>query len=292
MKVAHPHPPIHLLLYGVSGGGKTSLAATFPTPGFVSLFDAHGMDTPFLKSADPKRRKVLPKQIERFKDNDTGLPVCRVWSLKDDLLWEIHYYHDPNPKTPEAWQYFRDDQNRFKPSRWASWVCDSVSSAHEAAKYDQQFRLNPAPKGNQMQWAGGATDELSMYLKNRPASMLCNVVLIAHVQRKEYRMPKFGDTPAQTIKKVSESEATEEDGAPIMVRQIAAPGRLSASEGLMQQYSEVYRCYLDEEGNYRIQTKRWGEWPAKTHIDAPDGAAFTRTTGYKVIWSGSSEDEA
>jgi len=41
--------PIHCLLYGDFGAGKTHMAATFPKPMLVLFFDGHGKDSPYLR---------------------------------------------------------------------------------------------------------------------------------------------------------------------------------------------------------------------------------------------------
>ena len=42
-------PPLHWILYGDFGSGKSTMAATFPKPMLVHMFDAFGKDMPYLK---------------------------------------------------------------------------------------------------------------------------------------------------------------------------------------------------------------------------------------------------
>lgn len=266
------HEPIHLLLYGFSGSKKTSMAATFPTPGYVAMFDAYGQDSPFLRAGD---------KVEKAKSK-SGVPIKRVWHKKD-LLFEVHYYYDEDEENPDAWHLFREEQQLFDHTQWATWVCDSLTEAAEAAKFEQ-LRINP--KGNMMQIMGGVTDQLSLHLKTRLKKYDCNVVVICHVAQKFVNVPSFQKgVPATRVDKRIESSEANEDGNIQLVRGLSAPGRLARDGGLMSQFAEVYRTYVvtDEKGKrrYCLQTQNDGEFVAKTaQINAPDGCEPT----YQAIW--------
>lgn len=47
-----PHPPIHVLVYGDFGSGKSTFAATFPKPQLIFCFDAYGKEMPYLKGGE------------------------------------------------------------------------------------------------------------------------------------------------------------------------------------------------------------------------------------------------
>ena len=266
------HEPIHVLVYGFSGSKKTTLASTFPTPGYVSMFDAYGQDGPFVRCGDKVERST----------SKLGVPVKRVFRKKE-LVWEIHYYHDEDEEKPDAWNLFTQEQAAFDPTKWATWVGDSVTEAADAAKYEQQFVVNK--NGNMMQWMAGATDQLSIHFKSRLKRFDCNVVLCAHVAQKYVNMPSFTKgMPSTRIDKRIESAEASEDGGVQLVRGLSAPGRLARDGGLAAQFQEVYRAYVvtDAKGtrDFRLQTENDGEWIAKTQIPAPDGCE----PHYDALW--------
>lgn len=47
-----PHLPLHVLVYGDFGSGKSTFAATFPKPQLVFCFDAYGKEMPYLKGGE------------------------------------------------------------------------------------------------------------------------------------------------------------------------------------------------------------------------------------------------
>jgi hypothetical protein len=239
---------------------------------YVAMFDAFGQDGPFIRQGDKVEKGV----------SKLGVPIKRVF-LKKELLIEIHYYHDVEETNPNAWNDFTTEQKAFVPTDWATWVGDSVTEAAEAAKYEQQFAVNK--NGNMMQWAGGATDQLSIHFKSRLKSYDCNVVVCAHVAQKYVNVPSFSKgVPATRVDKRIESAESSEDGNVQLVRGLSAPGRLARDGGLMSQFQECYRAYVvtDSKGtrHFRLQTENDGEWVAKTQIPAPDGCE----PHYDALW--------
>lgn len=205
-------------------------------------------------------------------------------STKRRLLFEIHYYHDNDPENPDAWPLFRQEQRDFKPEEWGAWCGDSITGAVDAAFCEQQFRVNKT--GNSMQWRAGTTDQLEIHFKMRLKGYRCDVVVTAHVEKKYVNVPAFGKGGTEKrIDKRSESGVEDDEGGQIMVRGIAAPGRLARSEGLISQFSEVYRAYGYRDSKNRprwgLQTELSEEFAAKTQILAPDGCK----PDYEELWA-------
>jgi len=260
-------PSVHCLVYGHTGAFKTTFASTFPTPGYVCMFDAYGQEGAFLRRGDHVK-------ATRTK---LGVPVKRVF-LKKNLLWEIHFYHDVDPDNPDAFSLFREEQRDFDAAVWKSWVVDSINEATDAAKFEQ-LKINPgmAP----FRAMGPATDQISLYLKTRPKSYECNVVLITHIAQKFVSVPSMRrGEPARKIDKRIESALEDEEGNTIVLRGIVAPGRLGRDNGLIAQYPETYRAYIvtDAKGRgvARLQTNSSEQYVAKTALlNAPDGCDAT-----------------
>lgn len=269
-------PPIHCLVYGFSGAKKTTLAASFTTPIRVNMFDAMGMESPFMRRGD---------EWEDGESPTTGVPMRRIY-LKGDLIVEILFFHDEDPeKNPDAWPLFREEQRAFEPTKWGTWVGDSITSMVDAAEFEQA-KLNK--EFNHFKRMGPVTDQLSLHLKTRIARYTCNTVLIAHIERKFITQPGMAKgAPSTRVDKRMESAFEEEDGSTVMLRGLSAPGRLSRNDGLVTQFSEVYRAYIgvDEKGNkqWKLQTEGMpgDEWVAKTQIGAPDGCE----PDYENLWA-------
>lgn len=265
------HPAIHALLYGFSGSKKSTLAASFPTPGFVAMFDAYGMDGPYLRRGDSVKST----------QSDFGIPIKRVFK-KGELLFELHYYHDEDPSKPDAWPLFRKEHVDFEHTKWATWIVDGVAEAVDAAKFEQA-KLNPGMAV--FRQLGPVTDQLSLHFKTRPKAYECNVVLITQVAQRFVTIPSLSrDKPERRIDKGQEGAEEDDEGAAVLHRGYVAPGRLGRDAGLASQMSEVYRCYVTRENGKRVwavQTEPDEIYIAKTQIGAPDGCP----PDYESLWS-------
>lgn len=242
--------PVHLLLYGDSGGGKSTGAATFPKPMLVFCFDPVGKDTPYLNRGVP----VLG-------EDDAGTPIVEVMSARTgNLLIRIERYHDIDPTQPTAYPRFlarlahlNADLNAFQTI-----VLDSITFMELAARKMHQYKLNPNSK-EPRQWFAGSTDTLEEVLLIRFGALPCNVVVTAHM----------------------DEEKDEVHGT--YIRNPSAPGRLRkrGSAG----YSELYRAYVrrTEAGGreYMWQTRSDALYNAASQVNAPDPCPAT----YKAIWT-------
>lgn len=194
----------------------------------------------------------------------------------DELLYEIHYYHDNEPEDPEAWALFRQEQTDFNPRKWGTWVLDSVTGAVDAAYCEQAYVVNK--NGKTIHHRGGVTDQLELHVKIRAKGYPCNTVVTAHVERKFVQQ-----LDGRKLDKRQEG-GEEDDGGQIMVRGLSAPGRLGRSGGLGSQFSEVYRAYgyRSKKGArvWGLQTQIDEEWTAKSQINAPDGCE----PDYEALW--------
>jgi hypothetical protein len=258
-------PFIHALVYGFPGTKKSTFAATFPLPIYVAHFDAYGKDSPFLRIGTTTEEDESP----------LGVPIRRVLDDRGRVMVELRYYHDPDPEKPDSWAYFLREQKEFVPRDWGTWVLDSVTSAMLAAKYQQQFKINPNVS-QPMLWLAGATDQLEMQLMRRAAGFACNVVVCCHIAEKYITVPGGKGAPERKIDKRVEYEETEE-GHTIILRGLSAPGRLARDKGLISQYAESYRAYIsrDKDGKkvWLLQTDSDEEWIAASQLPAPNPCA-------------------
>jgi len=243
----------HWLIYGDSGAGKSTGAATFPKPALVFMFDPIGKDTPYLR-----RGQVVEGQTPE------GAPAARVESKKDgSLLFQVEYYLDRDPTKPEGYKRFLNRLTRLEADLAShdikTVILDSVTFMELTARKLSQYHLNPTSR-EPRQWFSFSTDTLEEILMIRFGSLPVNVVALAHIDDQKVSI----------------------HGSQIF--SIAAPGRLSRrGPGA---YSEVYRAYatVNERGEHvhLWQTKGDGMYTASSQINAADPSPQE----YSALWLG------
>lgn len=246
------HSAQHWLIYGDSGGGKTTGAATFPKPGLVFMFDPVGKDTPYLKKGD----------VEESKNPD-GTRVKTVRSRKDgSLLFRIEYYLDADAQKPQAYSNFLNRLTTLESDITGmgikTVILDSVTFMELMARKLSQYKLNPASR-EPRQWFGFSTDTLEEILMIRFGSLPINVVVLAHID--DSKVSSHGNN----------------------VFSIAAPGRLSRRGP--GGFSEVYRAYVamtpDGKKEHLWQTSADSLYTASSQVGAPDPCV----PEYEMIWT-------
>lgn len=265
------HEPIHALDYGDSGGGKSSFAATFPKPMLVFQFDPFGKDVPYWRKPDGTPRGT-PSQL--FSDEKCAF-VRNVYSLRDPqrVVIRIEYYHELGftepelvalPKTnrvrlselkAEAYPRFLSRMSRLHEeyNDWKTVVLDSVTFMEICARKWDQTQINPLVE-DPRQWWAGSTDMLESMLMMRFGGLPMNVVALAHIDREK-------------------AEAFE-----TQLRAPMAPGRLRGN--LSVAFQEVYHQYVDNKGQYLLQTEKNALFNAATRIGAPNPCLPT----YRALW--------
>jgi len=239
----------HWLLYGESGSGKSTSAATFPQPLLVLAFDPTDKLKPYLKLGTPSSLATDERGTEtRDVFDDAGTVICRV-----------EYYIDRDPQDPDAYQRFLD---RLGVSGWhdgyATIVLDSVTFCELAARKYAQYVLNPNVKDGR-QWYAASTESLEELCMIRLAGLHTNVVVIAHVDEDRDEVMGY------------------------MVRNPAFPGRLR--KRVASGFGEFYRAYTrlgDDGTEYVWQTRGSQEWNAASQINAPDPCV----PQYAALWRG------
>lgn len=244
------YPSKHWLLYSDSGAGKSTMAATYPKPMLVWMFDPFGKDEPYLKGAVPGGIG----ELQQYPLNITGLGESMI-TYRDvqhpDGMIRIEYYHDVNIKAPTAYMRFQTRFDVLLPGEMTVWktvTLDSVTFMEKLARKWDQYVLNPTAK-DPRKWFGASTDLLEEMLMLRFAGLPMNVVVIAHIDQEK------------------------DDVHGTFVRNPSAPGRLRRD--LSTAFSEIYRLYIgrDEKGGeefYAAQTRTDNMFNAQTHINAPN----------------------
>jgi hypothetical protein len=241
---------LHALIYGDSGAGKSTGAATFPKPMLVFMFDPRGKEYPYTQ------RGTVADSV-----SPEGTPVQEVLSRKTgDVLIRLEHYLDRDPQKPEAYRRFthrlatlEQDAEQFRTI-----VIDSVTFMELMARKRAQYELNPTSK-EPRQWFASSTDSLEEILMIRFGAVTCNVVVLAHI----------------------DEDKDEVHG--MYVRNPAAPGRLRKRSPAG--FSELYRAYArrtDDGGReYLWQTRSDAIFNAASQISAPDPTP----QDYSTLWS-------
>ena len=176
------------------------------------------------------------------------------------VLIHIEYFHDYDSERPDAFPRFRTCMAKLHETygQYNSYVLESVTSMALSSRKHHQKVLNPDTR-EPRQWHAGATDDLEEFLCMRLPSLPYNVGISLHASREK-------DEVNETF-----------------VRNLSAPGRLSARQQLAAYWPEVYRAYAKEtvveaiapdKDLYHFLQTRFGriegeQWFAATQIKPP-----------------------
>jgi len=202
----------HWILYGDSGSGKSTSAATWPGPKLVFAFDPWGKEMPYKKALMEAGGSLT------MQDDALGTPVEYVLDAQGALQVQIEHYIDTDARKPSAYSRFMQRMDQFA-REWDDWrtgtvILDSVTFMELAARKWAQYVLNPTTK-EPRQWFASSTDMLEEMLMIRFGSLPMRVVVIAHI----------------------DEDKDEVNGE--IIRNPCAPGRLRKRSPAG--YSELYR---------------------------------------------------
>lgn len=246
-------PWVHNLVYGQSGAGKSTYAATFPGPQLVFMFDPLSKTSPYLAGGVPSG--VLP-------DPQSGIPWQEVYNEAGSVLRRIEYFLDANPNAPKSYELFlrrftlvhngltaafEGDTKAREAFPWQTLIFDSMTKLELMARKMAQYKLNPTGK-DPRQWYAYSTEALEEVMDFRVCTLPCNAVVICHTDKEK------------------------EDVAGLQLRSPNLPGRLKGNSPAS--FGEFYHLSMtrDEKGNFirRLQTRGDQFFNASTMIDAPN----------------------
>ncbi len=267
---------LHILLTGLSGVGKSVLAASGPTPQLVSLFDSIGnARKPYLENMRVKRTKdavvlmgnrvsIIPTLLCYDKD-DTDLTklIRKVWCFNSGTDVE-------NPVGKEQFNVKRAvllkelesfDAQCFIFDSMTSW---QVQTRHSVTNY---ANMKSADIANIVT---NEYEDLCYLLQNLPVT----TIAITHTSTQGVTTTDYNNKEKR--KRVSV--------------QTTAPGRMS--DRIYVCFSDVWNCFVDVsdsgEAHYRVQTFNSGDTIAKNSIDAPaecdNNYAEITANRKEIIW--------
>lgn len=236
----------HFLIYGDSGAGKSTSAATFPTPQLVFSWDPYGKEQPY-----KKRWLAEGGRIEVGTTPD-GIEVEYVLDAQGTLQVQIEHFIDADPRKPSVYSAFLKRMDQFGKDELQEWkngtvIVDSVTFMELAARKWAQYQLNANSK-EPRQWYASSTEMLEEMLMIRFGRLVMNVVVVAHI----------------------DEDKDEINGE--IIRNPSMPGRMRKRSPAG--YSEVYRQYVvrDDKGRrvHLWQTRNDGRWNCSTQWEVPD----------------------
>ena len=253
---------IHLICYGNAGNGKSTLAATFPKPILVQMWDPLGKERAYTRGYPTV--EVVDEVVDE-KGNTIRVTNCK--NAKGRLRIRIEHYLSTDPEKPEAFRNFRNYvgglQERIAQYKIQTLVTDSVTFMELAKRKEEQYVLNATSnRGNKAdgrQWYASSMNALEDHIMIRMAAYPINVVVIAHINE------------------------MKDDSSGVVLHNPAAPGQLGKK--MPAGYAELYRAHVtrdvDGERHYVLQTQADNLFNAGSSIPAPDGCANT----YDALWA-------
>lgn len=218
--------PVHAVIYGLTGSGKTSLAATAQDMGaqLVLCGDSVIKTVPYFAGTSEVQQDEweFGTFYEGFRDGK--------------LVVRVELYEEDDPEKPTAYKRLlaRLSQVRGRDLPYSSIILDTLSSFELLARKWHQHDLNKLSK-EPRQWHAGATDLLETLVNQRFAGFPQHVLILTHV----------------------DEEKDEVHGS--YVRHPKAPGRLRTRLG---EKWEVIRAYVDDAKDknktpsYWLQTRK------------------------------------
>ena len=129
--------------HGDSRAGKSTSAATYPTPQLVWMWDPYGKEMPY-----KKRWLAEGGQIHQQEDQ-FGTPVEYVLGADGQLKVQIEHYIDTDPRKPAAYERFLQRVDAFGKDM-AAWQLGRSSWTalrfEIASRKWSQYKLNPTTK--------------------------------------------------------------------------------------------------------------------------------------------------
>ena len=242
--------PMHILLMGLSGAGKTTLCSTFEKPELVFLFDPPGQERAYINRG----------KATGIKKSDHGYYREVYSTTTGKLIIRIEYWGESNPFKPSAYPRFvsrtANLEGEIEKEGWKTVVADTATFFELSARYYSENSFQKDVKHGQQHYAF-STHACEQHLMTRwPNLLLCNSIVCCH----------FDD---------QKDEA--EDGSGVVTKKmVALPGKLP--NRIPGGFGEVWRVYYagaDKEGKavYLLQTQRRpsNSYACKSAMGVKDG---------------------
>lgn len=257
--------PTTFLVYGDSGVGKSTFAATFPKPALVIQTD------PFAKAMPFKRKGMIAESsyIQTADAPGGKIYYDKIVRPKDEkLLFQIERYSTENIQGGSGHIYGYENlmarlnsiREEVMAGQWKTVIFDSLSTMEFEVRKLHQYKLNPESKSGSKQdarqWYAASTQAIEELCFSQLTWLPCNVVVLAHVREEK---DNVRDTLYWTP---------------------AAPG--AQGRRLPACFAEVYymKKVKGEENESLLQTRANADYMATSQIPAPNPCK----PEYKAVW--------
>jgi hypothetical protein len=227
------HENLHGLFMGRPGGGKSTLAATFPKPMLVLSCDPPGKEKAYLDRGTPsgylKGDYCYYREVKSKND-------------PDKLIIRVEYWGEPNPFKPTSYPRFVTRtahlESEIEQSGWRTVILDTSTYFELSARSYSEHGINSAVKDGRQHYAF-STHACEQHIMQRwPNLLLCNSLVLCHIDDQK-------------------DEAADGEGV-VTRKMVALPGKLPNK--LPGGYGEVWRVYYagkDKEGKpvHLVQTQ-------------------------------------
>lgn len=259
------HELLHILLMGESGGGKSSLCATFEKPMLVFLFDPPGQERAYLKRGKPSA--ILKSDHCYYRDV--------ISATTGKLIIRIEYWGEPNPLKPTAYPRFvtRTTQLEAEIEKlgWKTVVADTATYFELSARYYSENSINSNNKRGEAHY-GFSAHACEQHLMTRwPNLLMANSIVCCHIDDQKVDAPDGSGTK--------------------IVKLPAFPGKLP--KRMPAGFGECWRVYYagQKAGKavHLLQTHRREEnaFECKTAVGVMDGCV----PHYDAIWKSIEKQE-
>ena len=284
-------------MYAGTGAGKSTFAATFPKPAIALVFDRRGKIWPYTTLPDGMPRGIEMPEYEGAH----GQSIIEVRSRKnnDKKLVQIEMFEDEiveqteptereaklEGRTPfggiqprAARRYLARCPTLFQEVRdgvWKTVIVDSLTYMKIAFHSMHRFDLNKLSQDDR-RWDKLTTDDLEQALCNRLTTLRCNLVLLAHTDRRGENAD-----PKEKVK------SHKDKVAGVAVYQPFAPGRLNTADALPSAFPEFYAIQTSRDGDNvvrTLQTELDARYNCNSAIKAPNGLVLDGVNDYKMLW--------
>jgi hypothetical protein len=262
--------PTQTLLYGLPGVGKSTLAATYPTPQLICLFDGFGKSRPYWAGHRVVHCKPQQENMVNVNGRATIIDTYDVYN-QDKHISRILHFAEPDADRPQAYHQFIHVRGTL-PQRLAAigastLIIDSLTLFHKYTRNAARKIVGGADERHHGLWYTQEIDTLAQYL----VAGHLNCVLIAHVMQVE-------------------SDDIEVQGA--LPHYPDAPGRMKRH--LLAMFGDAYYCYAETKGGepaYKVLTRTNGTFPANNTVNASIVCANTYADIYRNAPTTTIEEE-
>jgi hypothetical protein len=258
----------HILLYGLSGVRKSTLAAQSPTPQFINLFDSLGNAKPYFENC----RVVRSTDYTMLGAGVSEIPMFDCYAIDDvektKLIRRILHFGANDPDNPLGIKQFK--------TKLPVLMKDIAAIGANSYIFDSLTLFTAQARHAVSQWREVAADaiarEVTDYFEDicmALSSLPITTIAISHLST-QGESKILGGKTVRTRKDVVTT----------------APGRMA--DRIFGYFSDLWYLFIDEEGNFKVLTQGDGAHIAKNTFRAMAVCAnsWQEITGNKpnIIW--------